>query len=89
MLKETKDGVYLRVTFDYPNLATGEFSGLMMESYRVKKGELGAAVRQATMGISLPELFASIDMIGDRSRDAFGVKTPHLRISKARIAGSG
>jgi len=89
MLNETKNGVYLRATFDYPNLATGEFSGLMMESYRVKNGELGAAIRQATMGISLPELFASMDMIGDRSRDAFGVRTPHLRISKARIAGSG
>ncbi len=88
MLQETKNGVYLRLTYDYPNLVTGEFSGLMMESYRIEKGELGPSIRQATMGTHLVDMFKNIDMVGKKSRFVFGVKTPALRISKAKIGGS-
>ncbi len=88
MIRETKDGVYLRLTYDYPNLVTGEFSGLMMESYRIQKGELGPSIRQATMGTHLVDMFKNVDMVGKKSRYVFGVKTPALRISKAKIGGS-
>lgn len=88
MLEETRNGVYLRLTYDQPNLATGEFSGLMMESFRIEKGELGDSLQQATIGVGLLELFSRIDMVGDESRDVFGVRTPAIRISKAKIAGS-
>lgn len=88
MIEDTKGGVYLRLTYDYPNIATGEFSGLMMESFRIVKGSLGPSIRQSTIGIGLLELFSSADMIGKKSRDAFGVRTPAMRISKARIGGS-
>jgi len=88
MLAETKEGVYLRLTYDYPNLVTGEFSGLMMESYRISKGELGPSIKQATIGTHLVDMFKNIDMVGKDSRFAFGVKTPALRISKAKIGGS-
>lgn len=88
IIEETRDGIYLRVTFDYPNLSTGEFSGLMMESYKIVKGELGPSVRQATMGIDMIALFSRIDMVGDEATSAFGVVTPPVRISKVRIAGA-
>jgi PmbA protein len=88
MLAETKEGVYLRLTYDYPNLVTGEFSSLMMESYRIIKGELGPSIRQATMGTHLVDMYKNVDMVGKDSRYAFGVKTPAIRISKARIGGS-
>ena len=89
MIKDVAEGVYLRITYDYPNLATGEFSGLMMESYEIKKGELGPSIRQASIGIGLVELFTAIDLVGKESKDAYGVRTPAIRISKAKIAGSG
>lgn len=89
MIGETKDGVYLRTTFDHPNLVTGEFSGLMMESYRIKRGEIGPSIRQATIGISLLDMFSRIDMVGKEVRTAFSVRIPPVRISKARVAGSG
>lgn len=88
MVRETRNGVYLRVTFDEPNLATGELSGLMMESYWIKKGEIGPSIRQSTIGINLIDLFSRIDMVGKDVVDAFGVRTPALRVSKARIGGS-
>ena len=89
MVGECDRGIYLRVTFDSPNLATGEFSGLLMEGYAIKDGEIGPAVRQATMGIGMIDMFSRVDMVGKRSRYAFGVQTPALRISHARIGGSG
>lgn len=88
MIEETRNGVYLRVTYDSPNLTTGEFSGLMMESYTIRRGELGPSIRQSTIGIGLLDLLARIDMIGKESRDVFGVRTPALRISSAKIGGS-
>jgi PmbA protein len=89
MLEETRRGVYLRLTYDYPNLATGEFSGLMMESYVIEKGEIGMSIQQSTIGIGCVELLSRIDMIGKKQRDAFGVRVPALRIARARIGGSG
>jgi PmbA protein len=89
MIEDCGRGVYLRVTFDSPNLATGEFSCLMMESYAIENGEIGPAIRQSTMGIGLLEMFSRIDLVGSSPRHAFGVETPALRISSARIGGSG
>ncbi|HIJ16872.1 MAG TPA: TldD/PmbA family protein [Thermoplasmata archaeon] len=89
MVRETRSGAYVRATFDYPNLATGEFSGLMMESYVIRDGELGPAIRQSTMGIGIVDMLSRVDMVGKKPRDYFGVQTPPFRISSARIAGSG
>ena len=88
MIRDTGRGVYLRLTFDNPNLATGEFSGLMMESYLIEHGELGDTIRQATVGIGLVDMFSRIDMVGKESRSAFGVDTPAIRISSAKVGGS-
>ena len=89
MVQETKVGVYLRGTWDYPNLATGEFSGLMMESYVIKDGELGPALKQSTMGIGMVEMMSRIDMLGRSQKNYFGVTSPPVRVSGARIGGSG
>ncbi len=88
MIQDTGHGVYLRLTLDNPNLATGEFSGLMMESCLIEHGELGETIRQATIGIGLLDMFSRIDMVGSESRSAFGVDTPAIRISSARVGGS-
>jgi PmbA protein len=88
MIEETRKGIYLRITYDYPNLATGEFSGLMMESFMIDNGEIGASVQQSTLGIGLIDMLSRIDMIGKKQRDAFGARVPPIRISKARIGGS-
>jgi PmbA protein len=89
MIEETRKGVYLRITYDYPNLTTGEFSGMMMESFVIDKGEIGPSIQQSTIGIGMVDLFSRIDMLGRKQRDAFGVRVPPMRISNARIGGSG
>lgn len=89
MIQDCRDGVYLRLTFDQPNLATGEFSALMMEGYVIEGGAIGPSVRQSTMGLNMGDLLSRVDMIGSEPRQIFGVSTPPLRISSARIGGSG
>jgi PmbA protein len=89
MVEDCRRGVYLRVTFDSPNLATGEFSCLIMEGYAIENGEVGPAIRQSTMGIGLLDMFSKIDLMGSCPRNAFGVETPAMRVSSARIGGSG
>jgi PmbA protein len=87
MISETRKGVYLRGTWDYPNLATGEFSGLMMESYIISDGELGPALKQATLGIGMVDMMTRVDMLGKDQSAYFGVHAPPLRVSRARIGG--
>lgn len=89
MVEETHDGVYLRLTMDYPNLATGDLSGLMMESFRIHDGEVGPALKQSTIGVGMVDLMSRIDMVGKKQRHAYGVICPAVRVSSARIAGSG
>ncbi len=89
MVSETGTGVYLRGTWDYPNLATGEFSGLMMESYAIRGGEIGPALKQSTIGVGMVDMMSRVDMVGRTSRTYFGVTSPHVRVSSARIGGSG
>jgi predicted Zn-dependent protease len=60
-----------------------------MESYVIEKGELGPSIQQASIGIDLIEMFSAIDLVGKDAKDAYGVRTPSIRISKAKIAGSG
>lgn len=89
MIEEMKEGVYLRGTWDYPNLATGELSALMMESYVVRDGEVGPALKQATIGIGIVDMLSSLDLIGGSTKSYFGVTSPAVRVSSARIGGSG
>ena len=89
MIEDVKNGIYLRLTWDRPNLTTGELSGLMMECYKISNGDLGASIRQSSMGISLLDMFDRIEQVGRVPREAFGVITPHLKVSKVRIGGSG
>lgn len=89
MLEETRRGVYLRVTYDHPNLATGEFSGMMMESFVIQDGALGDSILQSTIGIDLLEMYRRIDLKSRETRYAFGVSVPYMRVSRARIGGSG
>jgi PmbA protein len=88
MVSETRSGVYLRGTWDYPNLATGEFSALMMESYVIRDGELGPALKQSTVGVGMVDMMSRVDMLGKSQRTYFGVTSPFMRISSARIGGS-
>lgn len=89
MVRETREGVYLRGTWDRPNNATGELSALMMESYVIRKGELGPALKQCTVGIGMVDMLTRLDMLGRSRKSYFGVTCPPVRVSCARIGGSG
>ncbi len=89
LLSEVKRGIYLRLTFDRPNLATGEFSGLVNEGFLIEGGELTQSLRETTVGIHMTDLLKGTEALSGQPREVFGVSTPALLVRRAKIAGSG
>ncbi len=85
MLEGIKYGIYFDDTGDSPNLATGDFSGLILTGRLIQDGALGPALANTMIGINLRDLFAKIDMIGIEQTVGGSYKVPHLRISSAKI----
>jgi PmbA protein len=80
-----KYGIYLDYTGDSPNLASGDFSGLILSGFLIENGKLGTALANTMMGINLRDLFARIDAVGKDLTIAGSTKVPHVRISSAKI----
>jgi len=53
---DVKRGVYVYTTFDRPNLATGEFSGLAETAFLIENGELKSSLRQTNIAFHLLDL---------------------------------
>ncbi len=53
---DVKRGVYVYTTFDRPNLATGEFSGLAETAFLVENGEIRSSLRQTNVAFHLLDL---------------------------------
>jgi len=95
-ISEIREGIWLCETDDLPNIATGEFSGLMAEAYKIEKGEITYPIKQATIGINMLDFFKNIEAIGSDSRQivAHGIDgivrntfIPSIMVKAARIAG--
>ncbi len=97
LISEVKEGVFLRATYDLPNFATGEFSGLMAEAYVIKNGEVTYPIRSTNIGVNMMEFFKDIDAIGSDVRSLVvmsvdmiprSIVTPSIRIQKAKISSA-
>ncbi len=80
-----KYGIYLDDTGDSPNLASGDFSGLILSGFLIENGKMGPALANTMMGINVRDLLARIDAIGKDLTVRGSSKVPHIRISSAKI----
>ena len=80
-----KYGIYVDDTGDSPNLASGDFSGLILRGFVIKKGVVGPALKNTMLGINLRDLLNRIDAIGKDLTIRGSSKIPHVRISTAKI----
>ncbi len=85
LLEGIKYGVYFDDTGDSLNLATGDFSGLILTGRLIQDGALGPALSNTMMGINLKDLFARIDLVGKDQTVGGSYKIPHVRVSSAKI----
>ena len=86
-LLEVKRGVLLKLTMDRPNLANGEFSGMVYMGFLVENGEIKAGIKEASFGLHLLDFLKGIDAVGDDVRRVGTVVTPSIRVRSVRIAG--
>lgn len=82
-------GIYVRATGDRPNLATGEFSGLVSEGFLIRDGELAGALRETAFATPMLDLLRGVEEASRDQVSVGGVIAPGLRIRGARVTGSG
>lgn len=85
LCEDVKYGIYLDETGDSPNLASGDFSGLILRGFLIKDGKMGPALENTMMGINMKDLLARIDAIGKDLTIRGSSKIPYIRISSAKI----
>ncbi len=86
-LLEVRRGILLKLTLDRPNLANGEFSGMVYMGFLVEDGEIKAGIKEASFGIHLLDFLKGIDAVGDDVRRVESVVTPSIRVKSVRVAG--
>lgn len=87
MISELKHGIYLRSTFDTPNIITGEFSGMINEGFYIENGEMKFSLLQAGIGMTLKDLFSKITEVSKEYKWVENFRFPYILISEANIAG--
>jgi predicted Zn-dependent protease len=80
-----KYGIYFDETGDSPNLASGDFSGLILNGFLIENGKIGPALENTLMGINVRDLFARIEAVGKDLTIRGSSIIPHIRISSAKI----
>ncbi|MFW9917920.1 MAG: TldD/PmbA family protein [Candidatus Thorarchaeota archaeon] len=88
LLEEMGKGLICRLTFDKPNIGTGEFSALIMEGYYVEKGEIQHPVKNTLIGINMRDFFKGIQLVGADTRTIHTAITPSLVIESAKISSN-
>ncbi|MFX0102547.1 MAG: TldD/PmbA family protein [Candidatus Hodarchaeota archaeon] len=88
LLSCVKRGIYFDETFDSPNYATGDFSGMISLGFLIEDGEITKPISQAAFGIHLLELLNSIKMCGDDPKDNGGIIAPSILLEGLHVSGS-
>ncbi len=86
-LLDLRKGILLKNTGDIPDLANGEFSGLMATAFLIEKGEVTKSLKETGFGINLIDFLKKIDLVGDDRRQIGPVISPSCRVRGMRVAG--
>jgi PmbA protein len=88
LFEDIKLGIILDATADSPNLATGDFSGLIMNGNIIRNGEIQESLNETMIGINLLDLFNRIERVS-KDYEVYGSRTAaYVKISSVQISGS-
>ncbi|MHA1819349.1 MAG: TldD/PmbA family protein [Promethearchaeota archaeon] len=88
LIEGIKEGILIDMTYDSPNIVTGEFSGMITEGQIIKNGELSSAMRETLFGIRFLDFYKNIEAIGKRLFRKDSDYMPYIKISDMVISGS-
>ena len=83
-----KKGIILDYTGDSPNIATGDFSGLILQGNIIRNGEIKEPLNETMFGINLLDLFKNIDAISKEFKTYGVYQAPYVRCLDVPIIGS-
>jgi len=88
IIKDVKEGILLNSTADSPNIATGDFSGLISQGNLIIDGEVKQALNETMFGINLLELFKNIISVSKEFKVYGSYYAPFVKIDNVQIIGS-
>ncbi len=87
-ISETEKGILIYYTWDHPNIATGDFSGLISLGFKIENGEISHSLKKTMLGINMIDLFKQVYAVGTDYREIYNVVSPSLCVSDVKIAGA-
>ncbi|MFX1395261.1 MAG: metallopeptidase TldD-related protein, partial [Promethearchaeota archaeon] len=88
IIKDVNKGIFLDYTGDSPNLATGDFSGLILHGNLIINGEIRESLNETMFGINLLDLYKNIDAISKEFSIYGAYHAPFVRIKEVQIIGA-
>jgi len=88
IISDVKKGIILEYTGDSPNIATGDFSGLILQGNVIKNGEIKEPLNETMFGINLFNLFKNIDAVSKEYKTYGRYKDPYVKIKDVQIIGA-
>ena len=88
MIKDVREGILLDYTGDSPNIATGDFSGLILHGNLIINGEIKESLNETMVGINLLDLFSKIDAVSKEFKIFGAYHAPYVRIENVQIIGA-
>lgn len=87
-ISEIEKGILVWDSGDQPNLASGDFSGLISSGFKIENGAIAYPLKNAMMGINMLDFFKQIYQIGTDYKTVFNVIAPSVCVADVKIAGS-
>ena len=88
LIQDMKEGILLNSTADSPNIATGDFSGLISQGNLILNGEIKQALNETMFGINLLELFKNIVSVSKEFKVYGSYYAPFVKIDNVQIIGA-
>jgi len=88
IIKDVKEGILLNSTADSPNIATGDFSGLISQGNLIINGEVKQALNETMFGINLLELFKNIVSVSKEFKVYGSYYAPFVKVDNVQIIGA-
>jgi len=87
IIRDIKEGIVLDYTGDSVNLATGDFSGLILHGNLIKNGEIKDPLNETMISINIMDLFKKIDAVSKEYKVYGAFQAPYVRIKSVNIIG--
>lgn len=85
LISEIDKGVYIRNTWDRPNMTTGDLSAMVAEGFYIEQGSLSHPVKNTLVGINMSDVLRRVYLVGEDTRVTSSVVSPSIVIESAKV----